>query len=71
MLLPRAAVVFEKGKPSIFIPEDGKARKKSIQTGFDDGKNIEILGGLEEGQTVLVPGSTPLTDGQLIKVAAP
>ena len=71
MRLPRAAVVFEKGKPSIFIPEDGKARKKSIQTGFDDGKNIEILGGLEEGQTVLVPGSTPLTDGQLIKVAAP
>jgi len=69
LLLPRAAVFFEKGKPSVFIPEDGKARKKSIQTGFDDGMNVEIINGLDEGQSVLVPGKTPLTDGQLIKVA--
>jgi RND family efflux transporter MFP subunit len=71
MLLPAAAVVFEKGKPSIFIPENSKARKKSIQTGFNDGTNIEILGGLEEGQAVLVPGKSPLTDGQSINVANP
>jgi len=71
MLLPAAAVVFEKGKPSIFIPENGKAVKKTIQTGFNDGTNIEILGGLEEGQAVLIPGKSSLTDGQSIKVATP
>lgn len=68
VLLPAAAVVFEKGKPSVFIHENGKALKKSIQTGFDDGTNIEVLGGLQEGQAVLIPGKTTLADGQLVKV---
>ena len=68
MLLPKDTVVFEKGKPSIFISENGKARKKPIQAGFIDGPNVEILGGVEEGQPVLVLGKTSLTDGQAIKV---
>jgi RND family efflux transporter MFP subunit len=68
LLLTAAAVVFEKGKPSVFLAENGKARKKSIQTGFEDGSKVEILSGLQEGQPVLVPGKTPLLDGQPVKV---
>ena len=36
--------------------DDGTTEKVTVQTGLSDGSNIEITEGLEEGQTVVIPG---------------
>jgi HlyD family secretion protein len=35
--------------------EDGTTEKVVVETGLSDGSNTEIISGLEEGQTVIVP----------------
>ncbi|MEA3311825.1 MAG: efflux RND transporter periplasmic adaptor subunit [candidate division WOR-3 bacterium] len=38
---------------TVFVLEDGKARLVPIKTGISDGRAIEIIEGLEEGQTII------------------
>jgi len=38
---------------TVFVLEDGKARLVSIKTGISDGRAIEIIEGLEEGQEII------------------
>lgn len=57
LLLPAEAVRNEGGKSSVMIKNaNGKKRpdSKEIETGITDGKNIEVLSGLNEGDRVLV-----------------
>lgn len=68
LLLPVAAVVREKTNSFVFISNDGKAKKVPVQTGFNDGTNVEILAGVKPGDVAIVPGQQPLRDGQSVKV---
>jgi hypothetical protein len=40
--------------------EDGSIERWVVETGLSDGTNTEIVNGLEEGQTVIVPSGTAL-----------
>ena len=55
LLLPANAVRTSRDKSFVTIRnEDGDPVEKRIETGLSDGKNIEVLKGLKEGDTVLV-----------------
>jgi membrane fusion protein (multidrug efflux system) len=42
---------------------DGKAKKTPVQTGFNDGVNVELLN-VKLDQPVILVGKQTLTDGQ-------
>lgn len=75
--LPRTAVEFLPYGNSVFVIE-GKAddeidtelivRRQQVQTGRVQGNRIEILGGLELGQTVVSSGQLKLRNGQKIRI---
>jgi membrane fusion protein (multidrug efflux system) len=67
-LLPVSALVVEKAGTSVFVAIDGKAKKTPVQTGFNDGAQVEILGGLNPSQRIILAGKTALNDGQPINV---
>jgi membrane fusion protein (multidrug efflux system) len=67
-LLPAQALVVEKAGTSVYLAVDGKAKKTPVQTGFNDGTQVEILGGLNPGQRVILAGKQSLNDGQPINV---
>ncbi len=48
--------IIEEGKTSYVkvLEDDGTIRKQEVETGFSDGYQIEIVSGLEEGQTVII-----------------
>src|SRR5438445_4223309 len=69
-LLPAEALVTEKNKMSVFVVRDGKAQKVPITTGFDDGINVEVTGGLTPKDTVILAGKQAVTDGQPVKAVA-
>jgi len=69
-LLPAEALVTEKNKTSVFVARDGKAQKVPIKTGFDDGINVEVAGGLTPKDAVILAGKQAVTDGQPVKAVA-
>lgn len=57
LLLPATAIKERKGKKFVFVKtESGEPEMREVQTGIEDGKNVEIVSGLEESDLVLVSG---------------
>lgn len=57
LMLSNKAIKLKDGNQVVNVKnEDGTLREVTIQTGFSDGKNSEILSGLKEGDTVVVGG---------------
>ena len=57
IMLSNKAIVLKDGKQFVKLKnEDGSTTEVEIQTGFSDGKNTEITGGLNEGDTVVIGG---------------
>jgi membrane fusion protein (multidrug efflux system) len=69
LLVPIDALVTEKSGASVFILSEGKAKKTRVQTGFTDGTQVEIAGGLQPNQQVILIGKRTLTDGQPVQVS--
>jgi len=63
-VLPVDCLLTERSGSSVFFIVDGKAKKQKVQTSFNDGKNVEIVQGVEPAQEVIVLGKRVLTDGQ-------
>jgi RND family efflux transporter MFP subunit len=69
LLVPVAALVVERAGAFVFTIQDQKARKTGVQTGFNDGTNVEIVRGVGPDQPVIIVGQRVLSDGQAVKAA--
>jgi len=68
LLVPVAALIKEKSNTFIFTVTAGAAKKVPVQTGFNDGANVEIVGiNLED--VVILAGQRALRDGQSVKTS--
>jgi len=68
-LLPLTAIVMEKAVATAYVYEGGKARRRVLKAGFNDGANLEVLDGVKPNEDVLVVGAATLTDGQAVTLA--
>ena len=68
VLPPQAVISGPKGK-SVFIIEAGRAKSVPVQTGFTDGRWMEITSGLSGDEDVVVVGKRRLLDGSLVTAA--
>ncbi len=66
LLVPVQGLLVEKAGTSVFTVAGGKAKKTPVQTGFNDGANVEINGGINPDQMVILMGKQTLNDGQPI-----
>jgi len=64
LLVPAQALLVEKAGTSVFTVVEGKAKKTSVQTGFNDGAQVEIASGITPDQPVILIGKQSLNDGQ-------
>ena len=71
LLLPVEAVLAERTGSSVFLAEEGKARKIAIKPGFNDGKSVEILGGVGADSQVILIGKLALVNGQPVRAEKP
>ena len=58
----------EDGK-SVFVVEDGIARERAIEYGAYQGGLVEVRGGLELGEQVVVVGQRSLVNGEPVDIA--
>ncbi|MFY0593753.1 efflux RND transporter periplasmic adaptor subunit [Roseivirga sp.] len=68
IIVPRDALVIKSGRQVVFTFENGLAIWKYVKVGLDNGVDIEILEGLEEGDQVIVSDNL-LQIGHEAKVA--
>ena len=68
LLVPRIAVVTERGQRSVYVVEGDAAQQRAVDVGFEDDDHAEILSGLEPGELVVIQGQRALRDGQPVSV---
>ena len=69
LLVPKEAVRRVGGRLSLFIVRDGQAISVDVDAGLEDDKNIEILGGIQSGDLVVVSGQNLLNGDTEVTVA--
>jgi cobalt-zinc-cadmium efflux system membrane fusion protein len=58
LLIPKEALLEDYGQYSVIVQTSGEGfEKRNIQTGIYDGKFMEVLSGLEEGERVVTKGA--------------
>ncbi len=63
LLIPKDAVVIEDASASVFVISEGKAERRTVELGYDNDQNYEVLNGLEEAEKVVTTGRASLKDG--------
>lgn len=67
-LLPRKALVSIDNTASVFVVDDGVAKKITVETGFEEGGVVEVLSGLNGNETVVTVGHQNLKDASPVEV---
>ncbi|TVS18595.1 MAG: efflux RND transporter periplasmic adaptor subunit [Planctomycetaceae bacterium] len=69
VISPDAILVTPRGEQIVFVVADGKAEQRSITTGIDRRREVEVVEGIREGEQVVVAGNERLRNG--VSVAVP
>jgi HlyD family secretion protein len=68
LTVPRAAVHRDGAERYVMAVRDGRAERRPVQVGAVGSVDVEILGGLVEGERVILPGATPVEAGQRVSL---
>jgi HlyD family secretion protein len=71
MKVPIGALIRESGEWSVFVVNDGRARKRPVARGIDDGHWAEILEGLTGAERIILYPEDRVREGIRIKIVEP
>ena len=58
--IPRSALLEESLSTSVFVVEEGMAKRREVETGYSDRGMVEILGGLDDDDRIVTVGQIGL-----------
>lgn len=70
LLAPLSAIIWQKGKPGLFISNKGHAKWKNVGLGLRGSESVEILSGLDAGDIIIWPSDTTkykLTENRAVR----
>jgi membrane fusion protein (multidrug efflux system) len=70
LLVPASAVVGQAGAQQVFVVVDGKAERRTVETGLSSEGRVEIVSGLREGEAVVVTGSNNVRNNADVRVVS-
>ena len=70
LLLPKETLVRDGGKSYAFVVRDSVASRKQITLGLQNSRTVQIAGGLNEGDMVIIVGQEGLRDGARVRIIA-
>lgn len=68
LVIPRNALLEDGSEPAVFTVRAEKAVRLPLRLGNIDGEWVEIIGGLKEGEPVVVAGKAALREGSMVQV---
>lgn len=69
LLVPDPALIVEGQQRFVWVARDGAAHRVEVETGFDDGADVEIRSGLDGGEQVVVAGKENLAEGRPVEAS--
>ncbi len=67
-LLAKDSLLRESGPPRVFVLDGSKASLKEVKLGLEGEQYVEVVGGLQEGEEVIIAGQYELKDGMAVNV---
>ncbi len=67
VVIPRAAILYDGEDPYVFVSVGGKAVKRPVKLGVDDGISSEVSDGVRPGERVVIEGGAALDDGMKLR----
>jgi RND family efflux transporter MFP subunit len=71
LTVPATAIVEENGKSRCVVVADGKAARRPVVLGLNDGTRAEVVSGVSPGEVVVKANAASLADGQTVQVIEP
>lgn len=68
IIVPKEALVIRSGKAVVFTVKDGLAKWNYVTVGRENGKTVEILDGLKEGDAVIITNNLQLAHDATISI---
>lgn len=62
------SVVQNNGKIVVYVVEDDKALEKEVEIGLDTGEYVEVVKGLNVGESIVIKGQNYVENGSTVKV---
>lgn len=66
--IPRTALIEGAAGTSVFVVEDGVAKRRRVETGYSDRGLVEILSGIEDGDEIITVGQVGLKEDSTVTV---
>jgi len=70
VLIPRESLVYRGTQPGVFLIERNRGTFRAIETGQTLGTDVEVLGGVAIGTTIVTRGASMLREGDEVRVTS-
>ncbi len=67
--IPAISIIAEMGRDIVYLYRDGKAQRVEVKKGLRSASSVQILSGLQQGDTLIVSGVMQLRDGLPVQIA--
>ncbi len=67
-IVPKSAVRTENGKSYVFLMRDTKIERRGVTLGSDRGSDVEIMAGVNSGDSLVAHGPENLQDGEAVRI---
>src|SRR5262252_941530 len=71
LVVPRASLIRDGERRFVYVLDNGRARRREVQVGLLGLTEAEIVSGVGEKDTVILPGSVTLSEGLRVRAAGP
>jgi len=68
LIIPKKALVLETDEDDIYVATDGKAERRVLKLGYEDGERVEVMEGVAFGEAVITIGHEGLKNGSAVRV---
>ncbi|MBI3123873.1 MAG: efflux RND transporter periplasmic adaptor subunit [Ignavibacteriales bacterium] len=68
IVIPRQALVGSVRNPQVFVVENSVAKLRNISIGTQAGTSVQVIGGLNEGEQIVVNGQNNIVDNTKVEI---
>ena len=65
----KAILATPRGEKIVFVVSEGKASKRTVTIGLEQGRRSQVIDGVEAGEMVVIAGNEKLKDGASVQIA--
>jgi RND family efflux transporter MFP subunit len=70
LVVPKSALSLDSIGDTVYVVADGEAQRREVKLGFQEGDFVEVVKGVELGESIVTVGQDGLSDGTPVRVVS-